>query len=146
MILVDAHNLLHQDPRLGRLVRRDVEAARRELERTLGARDDVILFYDGGPGGVAEARRRAGVRVDFSGGGEADDRILAWLRANAGRHVVISDDRGLAARARALGAAVAPTRGFLAHAAPAAAPDKPEPTADEVAFWLAIFEGRGDRP
>ena len=39
MILVDAHNLLHQDARLGPLVRRNVETARLELERTLGARD-----------------------------------------------------------------------------------------------------------
>lgn len=141
MILVDAHNLLHQDPRLGPLVRRDAEAARRELERLLGAREDVVLFYDGGPGGVADARRRGGVRIDYSGAGEADDRLLAWLRANHGRHVVVSDDRGLTARARALGASIAPTRGFLAHAAPVVGTEKPEATPDEVAFWLKVFGG-----
>ena len=141
MILVDAHNLLHHDARLGPLVRRNVETARLELERTLGARDDVILFYDGGPGGVADSRRRGGVRVDFSGVGEADERILAWLRANHGRHVVVSDDRALGARAKKLGATIAPTRGFLAHADRNGPPAKPEATADDVAFWLKVFGG-----
>jgi len=141
VILVDAHNLLHQDARLGPVMRRDVEAARLALERALGARDDVILFYDGGPGGVADARRRGGVRIDYSGPGEADDRILAWLRANTGRHVVVSDDRALTARARALGATIALTRGFLAHAAVADSAQKPEATPDEVAFWMKVFGG-----
>jgi len=141
MILVDAHNLLHQHPELGPLLRRDVEAARHALERRLGSRDDIILFYDGGPGGIADSRRRGGIRIDFSGPGEADDRILAWLRANQGRHVVVSDDRALASRARTLGATIAPTRGFLVHADPSEATAKPEPTPDEVAFWLKIFGG-----
>ena len=141
MILVDAHNLLHQDPRFATLVRRDAEAARRELERVLGARSDIVLFYDGGPGGAADARFRGGLRIDYSGAGEADQRLLAWLRANPGRHVVVSDDRALTARARALGASIAPTRGFLAHASSGGSAEKPEPTADEVAFWLKVFGG-----
>jgi hypothetical protein len=139
MLLVDAHNLLHRDPRLGAVMRRDAEAARRALERLLGPREDLILFYDGGPGGRADSRRRGGVRVDFSGRGEADERILAWLRDHpGGRHVVVTDDRALAARARALGAGVAPTAGLVVHAPPTA-PAKPEPSADEVAYWLRVF-------
>ncbi|MBA3687055.1 MAG: NYN domain-containing protein, partial [Planctomycetes bacterium] len=100
-VLIDAHNVIHQDPAL-RALMRDPEIARRELERRLEGRGDCILFYDGGPGGVPDSRIRAGIRVEYAGSEEADDLIVRWLRAHPGRrHAVVSDDRSLRARCRA---------------------------------------------
>jgi hypothetical protein len=141
-ILVDAHNLLHADAGLRALLG-DIERARRELEARLRGRRDVLLFYDGGPGGEATVVWRDGLRCDYSGAGEADDRLIAWLRANPGRGAaVVSDDRALRARARTLGARLVATRAFLAAlAGPAgAAPAKPEaPDEAELRMWLREF-------
>ena len=112
-VLVDAHNVLHHDPDLRHLMG-EPEHARSELERLLADRPRVVLFYDGGPGGITQSLRRQGLTIDYSGTGEADDRIVGWLREHAGlRAAVVSDDSGLRGRARTLGASLVDARGFL---------------------------------
>ncbi|HYE08065.1 MAG TPA: NYN domain-containing protein [Planctomycetota bacterium] len=141
-VLIDAHNLLHQDPDLRRLLGTP-EAARRALERRLAKRRDCWLFYDGGPGGEARSAVRGTLRLDYSGTGEADDRIVAWLRAHpASGATVVSDDRELRARARTLGARLMSAREFLAGLDPGTVDDPAKPDAPddaEVRFWLREF-------
>ncbi len=141
-VLIDGHNLLHQDAALRRLLGTP-EAARRALERRLARRRDCWLFYDGGPGGEARTAVRGTLRLDYSGTGEADDRIVAWLRANpASGAVVVSDDRELRARARTLGATLMSAREFLGGLGndDGEVPDKPsDPDDAEVRFWMREF-------
>jgi hypothetical protein len=112
-VLVDAHNVLHLDPRLRPLMV-EPEQARSELERLLAGRQHVHLFYDGGPGGGGGAGPREGLSIDYAGAGEADDRITGWLKTNATRRaVVVTDDAELRRRVRTLGAGVLDARGFL---------------------------------
>lgn len=112
-VLVDAHNVLHQDPELRRLMH-EPERGRSELERLLAGHHHLHLFYDGGPGGEVRTSHRQGLAIDYAGTGEADDRIVRWLQTNATRRaVVVSDDAELRRRVRTLGAGVLDARGFL---------------------------------
>jgi uncharacterized protein len=112
-VLVDAHNVLHQDPTLRPLMN-DPEQARTALEQLLAGRNHLHLFYDGGPGGEVRTSHRQGIAVDYAGTGEADDRIVRWLQTNHSRRaVVVTDDAELRRRVRTLGAGVQDARGFL---------------------------------
>ena len=148
-LLVDAHNVLHHDSELGRLMS-DPERARTELERLLADRPRVVLFYDGGPGGITQSLRRQGLTIDYSGTGEADDRIVGWLRAHAElRAAVVSDDSGLRGRARSLGATLIAARGFLVDFRRERDPrtERGPLSAAEVNDWMRIFglDDRGQR-
>ena len=140
-VLVDAHNVLHQDPELRPLMV-EPERARGELERLLAGRRSVHLFYDGGPGGTVRTSHRQGLAVDYAGTGEADDRIIRWLQVNATRRaVVVSDDAELRRRARTLGAGVLDARGFLDGLRRERDPreDRGPLTPAEVDEWMRIF-------
>ena len=81
LLVVDGYNLLHADDTYRALARRDLEAARRRL-----------VFDGGGPDPGAPA----GVRVEFSGHGEADTIVeaLAFQSRDEGRPcVVVTSDR-----------------------------------------------------
>lgn len=140
-LLIDAHNVLHHDPILQGLMH-EPERARGDLERLLADRPRVTLFYDGGPGGVAQELRRSGLAIDYSGRGEADDRIVDWLRRYAERRAaVVSDDGGLRGRARALGATLVDARGFLDGFRRERDPREQRGplTPAEVEDWMRIF-------
>ena len=62
-VLIDAHNVLYHDPELRRLMG-DPESARRELERLLAGQRQLVLFYDGGPGGEARSLRRQDLAIE----------------------------------------------------------------------------------
>lgn len=145
-LLVDGSNVVHQDAELRRLAGLDPERARGELERLLGGRRMTVVFWDGGPGGAVRSFMRAGVRVDYSGPGEADERIVAWLKRHGPTAaVVVSDDGPLARRCRGLGARTAGARGFAAGlrgAGDPGPPDRPPPDAAELEFWLREFRVR----
>jgi predicted RNA-binding protein with PIN domain len=146
VVLVDGHNLIHGDPEL-RTLTREIEAARRALEALLSGRPSVIVFYDGGPGGEARTTIRGGLRIEYSGTGEADDRILTWLKERPVlRTMVVTDDRALAAQARALGARIVAGKSFLrgVRSQPPSDP-KPDGVPDqaEVELWLRLF---GENP
>jgi hypothetical protein len=111
--LVDAHNVLHHDRELSALMH-NPEQARQEMERLLAGRQHLHLFYDGGLGGDVRTTHRQGLAIDYAGTGEADDRIVRWLKINyARRAVVVTDDAELRRRVRTLGAGIADARGFL---------------------------------
>jgi hypothetical protein len=141
-LAIDGSNVVHQDPELRRLANGDPERARAELERLLGGRKQTAVFWDGGPGGEVRTVHRKGLRVDFSGPGEADDRLVAWLKQHGPlRAVIITDDAVLGRRCRLLGARVARARGFAdgLRTTRDAAPDRPPPSAAEVDFWMREF-------
>jgi len=142
-LLIDAHNVIHHAAALRRLMH-EPERARAALEALLAGRRDVLLFYDGGPGGVPTHSVRGGLRIDYSGSGDADDRIVAWLRGHPGVPVaVVSDDGGLRRRAQPLGAVLLSTRRFLATLRVGATPAlvvKPDHVPPhEVDMWLQEF-------
>ena len=93
---------------------RDRPGARRTLVAALAPLvddEDVTVVFDGRPApGEEEAAADAGVRVEFAPGGPnaADDRIVAMIGAapDPASVTVVTSDGALAARSRALGAAV----------------------------------------
>jgi predicted RNA-binding protein with PIN domain len=140
-VLVDAHNVLHQDAHLRPLMN-DPERARSELERLLAGRNHLHLFYDGGPGGEVRTSHRQGFAVDYAGTGEADDRIVRWLQTNHSRRaVVVTDDAELRRRVRTLGAGVMDAGGFLTGLRKERDPreDRGPLSPAEVNEWMRIF-------
>lgn len=140
-VLVDAHNVLHQDPLLRPLMA-EPERARGELERLLAGSRHLHLFYDGGPGGEVRTAHRQGLSIDYAGTGEADNRIIRWLQTNAThRAVVVTDDAELRRRARTLGAGVLDARGFLDGLRRERDPreDRGPLSPAEVDDWMRIF-------
>ena len=91
---------------------------------------DFIVIFDGGPATRGNMMPHAPhVRALFTRGGEtADDHIIAMLRQGAygGNHVVVSDDREVAGKARALGAEVVSVNAFCARLRRPAQHDYPE--------------------
>ena len=141
-LIIDGSNVLHQDAELSRLAGRDPERARAELERLLGGRHQTSVFWDGGPGGEVRTFQRKGLRIDYSGPGEADERIIAWLKQHGPlRHVVVTDDAALSRRCRTLKAKVVTARGFAAglRSVRDAPPDRAPPEPHEVEFWMREF-------
>ncbi len=142
-LLIDGSNVVHQDAELRRLAGVDPERARAELERLLGGRHLTMVFWDGGPGGEIRTFQRKGIRVDYSGPGEADGRIVAWLKQHGPLHAaVVTDDGPLARRCRTLKAKVVTARGFAASLRTVrdAPPDRDPPAAHEVEFWMREFK------
>lgn len=140
-LLIDAHNVIHADAELRRLLR-DPERARAELERLLAHRGRCTVFHDGGPGGEPRTLRRRGLTVVYSGTGEADDAIVRWLKQHPGMHAaVVSDDAALGRRARQLGAGVISTLQFLGtlRRQVDGPRDQPPLPAHELAFWMREF-------
>jgi hypothetical protein len=142
-LLIDGSNVVHQDAELRRLAGIDPERARAELERLLGGRHQTMVFWDGGPGGEIRTFQRKGIRVDYSGPGEADGRIIAWLKQHGPLHAaVVTDDGPLARRCRTLKAKVVTARGFAAglRTVRDAPPDRDPPAPHEVEFWMREFK------
>lgn len=146
--LIDAHNVLHRDARLRPLMG-EPEKARAQLEALLAGAGNMLLFYDGGPGGRASTTMRGGLRIEYSGTEDADARIIRWLKQHPGTQaVVVSDDREVRAQARNLGAKLLHAEAFLKRfrTAKSEAAEKPEPTEAEVRMWMEIFEDAEDEP
>lgn len=90
-----------------------------EIDRWGGDGHDVVVVFDGAPHDAVAARGRAGLEVRFAPGGRdsADDHIVDLVEARAaagaaGDLVVVTADRGLAARLPG-GVAVEGPRRFL---------------------------------
>ena len=136
--IVDGDNLLGAWP--GR-DRSDVE--KRELVRQidrLSTREGgrVLIVFDGTAPAWASFRD-----VLFAGGGKsADAVILERLRRDPDPRgwTVVTNDRSLADKCRAIGARVEGTKTFRARLAAQAASEKTEGDAD-VAYWLEQFGG-----
>jgi predicted RNA-binding protein with PIN domain len=162
-ILIDGYNLIRQSGRLSEQERRGgLEAGRAALIRALAAYraatgDRVIAVFDGdeGVGVVTGARRQEGVSVIFSRPPEsADDVIVAQVRKRHGKKavLVVSSDRKILDAARRNRVAGMRSEAFEEEMARRVAEGptqgrpgaklKPEPDAEEVAYWEKVFRTR----
>lgn len=170
--IIDGHNLIGILPDIS-LAQPDDEArlmARLLSYRAQGA-GDMIVFFDGNPlSTAAESGRRPasipswpGMVVHYAPAGKsADDAIVDFLRAarQPGQYAVVTNDQGLIARVRSLGASVLPASEFsrrMVHRKPkrrapeslatAPAPDPRDPAfADLYDEFLAAEKAREQVP
>lgn len=144
ILVIDGHNVCHQDDHLQRLMQRDPESARRALEQRIGERAQCHIFYDGGPGGEERRQHHGSLAIHYSGNRSADDCILEWLSYQDCDLVsVVTDDRGLQLRVRGSGAQTVRVSDFL-NSLHQTEPDKPgidevPPSQDEIDFWKNEF-------
>ena len=144
-ILIDGNNLLHRLPRSQRS-RADVRT--QVLEITRRETLSVIVVFDGPPPTGAPARESLGkVTVVYSGSRAADDVIIGLLPggAEAKQFSVVTDDRGLADRARERGAKVrrlAEWRGRKKQEPPRRSTFESKLSSHDVADWENFFAGR----
>ncbi len=160
---IDGFNLFHRwkptrplfargaDPAVGQ------EQALKRLGHTLGKRRRrTTVFMDGGV--QREQASRYGLRISWAGpGGKADDLMVEGLQGRPGRTrevIVVSNDRALTARLRALGARRLGVDGFIREClaagprqgrdASVAAHQKTRTLSrHEVDAWLEIFSEEG---
>jgi hypothetical protein len=127
------------------------EVVRRVVAWARGRKEQIVLVFDG-PGSPDVAARYGPVRVVWSGAASADERITARVEAGSGRWTVVTGDRELAARCRALGARVLPPSELLAtvdrprRGRPTSArqaeseSEKPPAHAEERDLWRRVFD------
>ena len=124
---------------------RPSEEERQELLRLLAARlrdtrGRVLVVFDGpAPAGRPESALGP-LSVRYSGARSADDVLVeAVSRSRSPADLfVVTDDRGLAARARTAGARTVPVREFVDRCSrPAARADRVEPV--DVGAWMEFF-------
>jgi (2Fe-2S) ferredoxin len=127
--LVDGHNALF---RLAIRAATPEEARRELLRRVAAVSRDATVFFDamGAPLSAPGVDRDGGLEVHYCRGTEADEVILAAVRAAARPEtlIVVSDDRELTGRARQLGARVSGVAAWLEPGvAPAPSAGRPTP-------------------
>jgi predicted RNA-binding protein with PIN domain len=140
-ILVDGNNLLHRLPP-GQQSRTAVRQLTLDLVRRESVR--VSLVFDGPPPPGTPARENLGrLTIVYSGSDSADDTIVRSLPhgSPARRWVVVTDDRELAARVKAIGATVRSLDRWRHKllAAPAGKNGQAGLSAVEVSEWEAYF-------
>ncbi len=125
--IIDGHNLIGILPDI-HLNQPDDEqrllVRLRNHRARLGGRA-MVVFFDTGPLAPAPPTAPAGPTADSPGvevrfarpGQTADDAIIAYLTASRqpGQYAVVTNDQGLAGRARAAGASVLSATEFAAH-------------------------------
>lgn len=100
-IIIDANNLMHSDPSLAAVIRRDFPLARNELvrrmEALLGAlADRITVVFDGTIGGVQTGFESSKVQVRFTSADVSADSAIERLAAGAEDRssvLVVSSDR-----------------------------------------------------
>ena len=105
-IIVDGNNLLHRLPTTSRS---RAEVRRLVLETTRHERIAIVVVFDGPPPTGSPSEESLGsVTVVYAGKAVADDVIIGRLPTGraASQWAVVTDDRGLAERARRRGATV----------------------------------------
>lgn len=123
--IIDGHNLIGVLPDIS-LSQPDDEA--RLVDRLLSYRaaagKDILVFFDGSryggePGSHKGAPHSgAGIEIRYAAAGQtADDAIVEFLRGckRPGQFAVVTNDHGLIARVRGLGASVLPANQFSAQ-------------------------------
>jgi predicted RNA-binding protein with PIN domain len=164
-LLIDAYNVMFADPRLGPLVRRDAEAARREFlalveQRRPADGSRVVVVFDAhrNPGPPTTAGRVGrdyahGVHVVF-----ATETADAWIQARMRGHrdpgslAVVTSDREILATAQAHGCRIVRVSEFLQlrerrtrRARQVRDREKPEHlSAREVEEWERLFGERNE--
>jgi uncharacterized protein YaiI (UPF0178 family) len=143
-ILLDGNNLLHRLPKPDR---RRSAVRRQVLEMTRHETVSVTVVFDGPAPAGAPAREDLGrVTIVYAGSKAADDVIVDMLPTGAAARqwFVVTDDRGLADRARDRGAGVhrlAEWRGRRKQT-PKASTFESKLSSREVAEWEEYFSDR----
>lgn len=113
--LIDGMNVIGSRPDGWWRDREGAMAALVEALRRLAAgRDEVTVVFERAPRGPIETGAVSVLHAPSPGRDAADDEIVRLLEADQdpGGLTVVTSDRELAGRARALGAAVEPARAF----------------------------------
>ena len=144
---LDGNNLIGTARGTSRPSDADRQALLRELaDRLRRTRAKVVVFFDGPRTGTGPTIGALSVRE--SGRVSADEAILAEIsrRRAPGEVVVVTADRGLAARAREAGAKIAAPKDFWSRfgAESGRARGGADPTID-VDEWTAYFADEGNR-
>jgi uncharacterized protein len=136
-LVIDGHNLIGilPDIRLGEPGDELRLLERLRLYRARAGAPALIVFFDSGdlpaPAHNSPDLSSPGLQVRFSSPGQsADDAILRFLegRAQPGQYAVVTNDHGLAQRARLAGASTLPASTFAARLArPQRRPPQPPP-------------------
>lgn len=127
LVILDGYNVIHRHPRLRQTLGQSLAQARQALAVRLAGwranRRDIaclMIVFDGNPDAAPLGREAdsapGGVQLLYTGRGEkADERIVAIVREWSRRYrcSVITDDREVAGRAKALGAEILPVRDFF---------------------------------
>jgi predicted RNA-binding protein with PIN domain len=145
--LVDGNNLLGHlrgGPGASDEERRAVQA--RIASRVRSGKSSVVLFFDGEPEAGKREAWMGALTVRYAGNRSADDAIIeAVERAKARRDChVVTDDRGLAERARSRGArslSISDFWGRLEDEAPAGGEGKKV----DVDEWMSFFSDDKNR-
>jgi hypothetical protein len=154
-LIIDGHNLIGVLPDI-HLHQSDDEArllARLRAYRAHSGGRSLIVFFDSGPSAAPFGRSETsssvqmpiqsspGVQVRYAAPGQtADDAIIEYLheRVQPGQFAVVTNDQGLAWRARDAGASVLSANDFAAKLASvrraASAPVEPPQRPDDPAF------------
>jgi hypothetical protein len=145
-ILLDGNNLLHRLPKANR-TRADLR--RLVLEATRNERASVIVVFDGPPPAAAAPEEFLGkVTVVYAAPKSADDVIISRLPIGpaARNWVVVTDDRGLARRARDRGAELRRLDEW--HSRRSVRPQRPplesKLSSREVEDWERYFDARAE--
>lgn len=154
-LIVDGYNVIHADPKLKRVVRSDLEAARKRLvkrlTRYLESKNVCLTVVFDGHGGITDVEVEIPGRLQlmYSPTGQtADDLILEILdsSANPREYVVVTSDMADIGRAaRALGATVLPSPQFLSRIERDGRDRSSQPQSEEavdVDYWLERFGGK----
>jgi hypothetical protein len=149
--LLDGNNLIGHVRRTARPGEEDRRALVAELaERLRATRARAVLFFDGPGGGRGSTLGPLTIREAAPGSGGADEAILEEVaRAKApGECIVVTADRGLAARVRDAGGRVCWPEDFFARfgrGAGRAAGRGPGPDRVDVEDWIGWFRDERNR-
>jgi hypothetical protein len=143
--LLDGNNLIGLVRRTDRPSDEDRQALVAELAGRLRAtRARAVLFFDGPAGERGSSLGSLSVRPAT---GSADDAILAEIRkaASPAECIVVTADRGLAGRARDLGAKICAPSEFFARFGSGAGKSEQASERVDVEDWLRWFGDEENR-
>jgi predicted RNA-binding protein with PIN domain len=144
-VIVDGNNLLH---RLPRPQRSRAEVRQRTLELVRHEALKVVVVFDGPPPEGSPLTEHLGrVTVRYSAAAAADDLIIDMVPEGraASQWVVVTDDRGLRARARSKGASVRTLDQWRGRRPQARRPHhESRLSSHEIAEWEEYFSSGGE--
>ncbi len=148
--LLDGNNLIGRVRRTARPTEEDRQALVAELsDRLRASRARAVLFFDGPGGGRGSSLGTLSIRETSRSGGSADDAILqAVTKASAPAEcIVVTGDRGLAARVRDAGGKVCGPEEFFQRFGRTARPPDGGPKSGpvDVEDWVRWFEDEKNR-
>ncbi|KAF0244973.1 MAG: hypothetical protein FD180_2013 [Planctomycetota bacterium] len=143
---IDGYNVMFAG-RIDGAEETDIETRREDLlNRCRRLKDPVVVFFDASkapPGLTDEVQGRGKLEVVYVRTGTADDAIVEWVRRSGRPHevCVVTNDRELAGRAKALRAKLAGVEHFLKQIDPERLEgvEKPRISNEEARRWAAEF-------